>query len=314
MCSATSCADACGRSRSTIDGSGEASASDLREHTSEINAGASVGRISSFGIDAAGELYVVNYSAGTIVAVSVEAGPPAPVAPAPAIRIESPGAGGVVRQPFALAGWALDATAPNPGIATLHVWAFPASGAAPQFLGVANYGDSRPELAAIYGPQFGPTGFHLNVKGLAPGGWTIAVYAWVTAVNGFAAVAAVPIVIQPAGIVAIDIPGNFTTVDRTFAISGWAIDPAAKTGTGIDTIHIWAHSADGSVPPVFLGVPGFGDRPDVTALFGSQFFGSGYGLVVNSLPSGTSWYVVVYAHSSVSGLFDAVGVVFVTIR
>ena len=134
----------------------------------------------------------------------------------------------------------------------------------PQFLGVANYGDNRPEVAAIYGSQFAPTGFHLNVKGLPPGGWTIAVYAWVTAANGFAAVSTVPIVIQPAGIVAIDIPGNFTTVDPTFAVSGWAIDPAAKSGTGIDTIHIWAHSANGSVPPVFLGVPGFGDRPDVT--------------------------------------------------
>ena len=141
-----------------------------------------------------------------------------------------------------------------------------------------------------------------------------AVYAWVTAANGFAAVSTVPIVIQPAGIVAIDIPGNFTTVDPTFAVSGWAIDPAAKSGTGIDTIHIWAHSANGSVPPVFLGVPGFGDRPDVNAFFGSQFHGAGYGLIVNSLPSGTSWYVAVYAHSSVSGLFDAVGVVYVTIR
>ena len=62
----------------TIDGSGEASASDLREHTSEINAGASIGRISSFGIDAAGELYVVNYSDGAIVSVSARPDRPRP--------------------------------------------------------------------------------------------------------------------------------------------------------------------------------------------------------------------------------------------
>jgi len=42
-----------------------------------------------------------------------------------------------------IAGWAFDATAATgTGIATLHVWAFPASGAAPQFVGVAAYGGS----------------------------------------------------------------------------------------------------------------------------------------------------------------------------
>jgi hypothetical protein len=60
-------------------------------------------------------------------------------------------------------------------------------------------------------------------------------------------------------------------------------------------------------------VPFFGDRPDVTAAFGSQFYGAGYGLVVSTLPAGP-FYIVVYAHSSVSGQFDAVGVVFVTVR
>ncbi len=286
--------------------SGEATASDVREHTAEINASASVRMISSFGVDAAGELYVVNYGDGTIVALS------AAQAPAPMIRIESPAAGAVVRQPFALAGWALDATAPNAGIATLHVWAFPASGAAPQFLGVANYADNRADVAAIFGAQFGPTGYHLNVRGLAPGGWTIAVYGWVNAMQGFGVVATVPVVIEPAGIVAIDAPGNFSTVDSSFVIGGWAIDRAAPSGTGIDTIHIWAYPADGAAP-VFLGVPSFGDRPDVTAAFGAQFQGAGYGLAVTALPPG-SWYIVVYAFSSVSHQFDAVGVVFVTVR
>jgi hypothetical protein len=285
---------------------GEASASDLREHTAEISTGASVGMISSFGVDAAGELYVVNYRDGTIVSLQAAQGA------APLVRIESPGAGSVVRQPFALAGWALDATAQNAGIATLHVWAFPTSGSAPQFLGVANYGDNRPDVAAIFGPQFGPTGYHLNVKGLAPGGWTIAVYGWVVAAQGFSIVATVPIVIEPAGIVAIDVPGNSSTVDSSFVIGGWAIDPAATTGTGINTIHIWAFPADGSAP-VFLGVPGFGNRPDIVAAFGAQFAGAGYGLAVTTLPPG-AYYLVVYGHSSVSGQFDAAGVVLVTVR
>jgi glucose/arabinose dehydrogenase len=54
----------------TIDGSGEARASDRREHTAELGAGAVLGSISSFGVDADGELYVVNYSAGRIVRIT----------------------------------------------------------------------------------------------------------------------------------------------------------------------------------------------------------------------------------------------------
>ena len=46
----------------TIDGSGEARASDRREHTAELGGRAIVGNISSFGVDADGELYIVNHS------------------------------------------------------------------------------------------------------------------------------------------------------------------------------------------------------------------------------------------------------------
>ncbi len=51
----------------TIDGSGEARASDRREHTAELGGRAFVGFISSFGVDADGELYIVNHSGGTII-------------------------------------------------------------------------------------------------------------------------------------------------------------------------------------------------------------------------------------------------------
>jgi Glucose / Sorbosone dehydrogenase len=294
----------------TIDpATGEASASDLREHTSEVNAGAEIKLISSFGVDAHGELYVVNWGEGTIVALR----PTPAVTAAPIIQVDAPIVGSRVRQPFAFTGWALDATAATPGIATLHVWAFPQSGAAPQFLGVAAYGASRPDVAASYGAQFESTGFGLTVKGLAPGDWGIVVYGWVEATQSFSAVRVVYVTIDPAGMMAIDAPANYDTVDSRFIIGGWAIDPAAVSGTGIATIHIWAISADGSSNPVFLGVPNFGNRPDVVAAFGSQFQNAGFGLQVTDLASG-SWYIVVYGLSSVSGLFDIVGMAYVTVR
>ena len=49
----------------SINGSGEATASGLVEHTATLG-GVSVGNVSAFGVDADGELYVVSYSLGTI--------------------------------------------------------------------------------------------------------------------------------------------------------------------------------------------------------------------------------------------------------
>ena len=59
--------------------SGEARASDLIEHTAELGGFSQIGNISAFGIDGDGELYVVNYSRGTVLKII---GPPAaPSAP-----------------------------------------------------------------------------------------------------------------------------------------------------------------------------------------------------------------------------------------
>ena len=54
----------------TIDSQGEARASDLVEHTSELGGQSQLGNISSFGVDADGELYIVSLSRGTILRVA----------------------------------------------------------------------------------------------------------------------------------------------------------------------------------------------------------------------------------------------------
>jgi hypothetical protein len=38
-----------------------------------------------------------------------------------------------------------------------------------------------------------------------------------------------------------DIPANHATVGQPFTIAGWAIDLAAASGTGVNTVHIWAY-------------------------------------------------------------------------
>ena len=60
----------------TVDSSGEARASDVREHTADLGGSAQLAGVSSFGVDAAGELYIVSYSRGVILKLT--GGPPAP--------------------------------------------------------------------------------------------------------------------------------------------------------------------------------------------------------------------------------------------
>ena len=57
----------------TIDAGGEARASDVREHTAELGGTAQLAGVSSFGVDADGELYIVSYSRGVVLKII---GPP----------------------------------------------------------------------------------------------------------------------------------------------------------------------------------------------------------------------------------------------
>jgi hypothetical protein len=266
-----------------------------------------VGQISSFGVDAAGELYVVCLGAGVVV--SLQSAPQS----TPLMFIDTPSAGSTVGQPFTISGWALDRTASTTGISTLHVWAYPQSGGAPQFLGVTTYGIGRPDVGAVFGAQFADAGFQLSARGLAPGNWTIVVYGWVVASQGFHVMSGVQVVVQPSALIAIESPAPASTVDQPFLVGGWAIDFAALSGTGIATIHVWAFPSNGIGPPVFIGVPAFFDRPDVAAVFGNQFHNAGYHVAVTTLPAGT-WDFLVFAMSSVSGAFDMVNSVRVNLR
>ncbi len=69
----------------TVDpGTGGASVSDLVEHTSELGGSAQIGNVSSFGVDAGGELYLVSYSRGAVLKII---GPPAPPSAPTGLRI-----------------------------------------------------------------------------------------------------------------------------------------------------------------------------------------------------------------------------------
>ena len=103
------------------------------------------------------------------------------------IVIDTPRSQQVAEQPFLVGGWAVDLDASvDTGIDTLHVWAFPAAGGAPVFLGTATYGGLRPDVAAVHGDRFQASGFGLSVQGLAPGTYDLQVFPWSNVTAGFA--------------------------------------------------------------------------------------------------------------------------------
>lgn len=66
----------------TVEATGEARASDRRDHTAELATAGAIGNVSSFGVDSDGELYLVSYSRGTIFKViGAASAPPAPSNP-----------------------------------------------------------------------------------------------------------------------------------------------------------------------------------------------------------------------------------------
>jgi hypothetical protein len=136
------------------------------------------------------DLVFVRRSGGTIVGVQdvrIVLNPKSSGRVGPQVVIDTPSQQEHVGDSFLVAGWAVDLDAETgSGVDTLHVWAYPATGADPIFLGVADRGGIRPDVASLHGDRFRDAGYGLIVKGLAPGDYNLAVFAWSTALGGWA--------------------------------------------------------------------------------------------------------------------------------
>ena len=102
---------------------------------------------------------------------------------------------------------------------------------------------------------------------------------------------------------AIGAPTTGATLAQPFYMSGWAIDQSAPSGSGVDTVHVWAFPSGGGSPS-FVGAASYGAmRPDVASLFGASFSNSGWSLPIRGLAPGT-YTLQAYAHSTVTGTFN----------
>jgi hypothetical protein len=171
-----------------------------------------------------------------------------------------------------------------------------------------------------------PVGSHLEpatgVFTWAPGVGFVGTYDFVfTRLAGERPVARqdVQIVIAPKGSgsigaqVVIDTPRSQQDVEQPFVLAGWSADLSATQGTGVATLHVWAYPLSGG-PPVFLGATSYGStRPDVAAVHGERFAGSGFELHVQGLPHG-NYDLALFAWSTVTGGFVPAKVVRATVR
>jgi len=117
-----------------------------------------------------------------------------------------------VTEAFWITGWALDlASAGGAGIDTVHVWAYPVGGTeptlrAPQgrpeprrravFLGNADVGDRRADVARLFGKQFEGSAFSLSAAGLDAGTYDIVVYPHRAKTNTFEGAQVVRVVVK----------------------------------------------------------------------------------------------------------------------
>jgi len=110
-------------------------------------------------------------------------------------------AGPLLGTGFFVGGWSLDLAAPvgtGTGVDTIHTWAYPVINGvigAPIWIGVANYGVARPDVAAIFGPQFLNSGFDFTA-GLAPGQYFLAVFSHSSVAGTFNALRVLQITVQ----------------------------------------------------------------------------------------------------------------------
>lgn len=231
------------------------------------------------------------------------------------LSVDAPSPNSTVAASFTIDGWALDkGAASGTGIDAVMAWAYPSGGGGAIVAGVATLGISRPDVGALFGSQFTPSGYSIPVTTLPGGSYTIAVYSHSTVANSWSAA---PVVFKltvsnSRPLMWVDTPSANQTVGQAFVIGGWALDLGATSGTGVDTVHVWAYPWSGG-SAMFVGASSEGvSRGDVGAIFGSQFTPSGFS-VAGTLPPGT-YTLAVFAHSTVTGTFNNMVVRTITVQ
>ncbi len=240
--------------------------------------------------------------------------PPPPPTSAPKMALDAPRAGAsVTAEGFAIGGWAVDTGSPTgTGVDIVQAWAYPTTGAAPIFVGTAQYGIARPDVATyLANARFTNSGYSLTGAIGTAGTYDLHVYAHSTLTGTFNNEAIVRITVRPPVSIPrmwVDTPVAGSTLSMNITVAGWAIDMGGSIGTGVNAVHVYAYPIAGGAP-ILVGVADYGlGRPDVGAAFGNPRFAPSGFRVVGTLPRG-EYNLVVFARSSITQTFNNVSVI-----
>jgi hypothetical protein len=233
------------------------------------------------------------------------------------VTIDMPTSFSSVGNVLSVGGWAID-TRPSTGtgVNLVQVWAYPnpGNGQQPFVLGNAQYGRLRNDIAAAFGNiRYRNSGFQLDVPGMQPGVYDIVTMARNTINGAIDTTRVTRVTVDPTVLIVVDNPVEASMVPGTFTIGGWTLDRRSANGIGIDALHVYAYPVTGAAP-IFVSavIPG-SLRSDVAAVYGTRYRNSGFNFTVAGLAPGT-YDIVLYAHSSVTQVFENIRVLRVTVR
>jgi hypothetical protein len=179
----------------------------------------------------------------------------------PSVYIDSPASGATLSGIVPITGWAIDNTSSiGTAIGSVDVYLDGVR------LGSATYGQSRPDVCAVYPGRPGCPNvgyiYQLNTAAISPGPHTIAVSATDTDSTPDTGSASVTITVASAPpSIYIDSPASGSTVNGTIVITGWAIDNTSAIGTAISNVQV-------RVDGVFVGNAQYGiNRADVCSVY-----------------------------------------------
>jgi len=189
-----------------------------------------------------------------------------------------------IDKPLVVAGWVADRTAQGwAGFDAVHVYSGKA-GEGGTFLTSGTIGKPRPDVAATLGnPNALASGFELSVPAnmLTPGQMTLSVYVhspsrgwWYKQV---VLTLLTPRLALPVLQVSFPPSGEKLKTSTIYSLEGFALDPGALDGTGVDVVEIYIDGARGEPQTQFIGRAEVGDANDAARVqFGARFADTGW--------------------------------------
>jgi hypothetical protein len=109
--------------------------------------------------------------------------------------------------------------------------------------------------------------------------------------------APVNVIVSPRGL-------TISRAQSHYKIKGYALDPNATSGTGIDRIEVYMDEVRGAGEGKFLGLAVTGDdQPPAAEAYGARFMTSGYSVEFNPMKfDAGDHHIYAYAVSSITGM------------